>query len=234
MHRLILVTICMVQAFSGSSQATLHGKLMDSKSDVPLDGATIFNQTRQTYKKASFDGDFSIIALEGDSLIVSSVGYRADTLAVSADMLQYGLTLGLLASSLALDTVMVNVRSYAEDSLQRRLDNMDIYEKQTQNITGGNTPSHGFGLTLSPFSYFSKKSREHRKIKKQLRYNEEQAYIDYYFTASYVHRVTGFSGEQLRRFMVIHRPSYSFMRRATPEDLLRYINEAVKKFRKQG
>lgn len=206
---------------------------MDSKSDVPLDGATIFNQTRQTYKKASFEGDFSILVWEGDSLIFSSVGYRSDTLAVSADMLQYGLTLGLPASSLTLDTVMVNLRSYAEDSLQRRFDNLYIYEKQTQDITGGNTPSHGFGLTLSPFSYFSKKAKQHRRIKKRLRYNEEQAYIDYYFTTSYVHRVTGFSGEQLRRFMLMYRPSYSFMRSATPEDLLRYINEAVKKFREQ-
>src|SRR5688500_17381979 len=88
-----LAIILSLKTFSLSAQV-LRGVVMDSKTDVPLAGATVFNLSQRIYKKASFDGQYSIIAMNGDSIIYSSAGYRADTIQVSPELLQSGFNIG--------------------------------------------------------------------------------------------------------------------------------------------
>ena len=65
-----------------NAQGRLEGKVMDSESDVALDGATIFNTTKGLFRKAGQNGLFSIRADEEDVMIFSSTGYRPDTLEI--------------------------------------------------------------------------------------------------------------------------------------------------------
>lgn len=230
MRQQYLLFLLILLSEMGNAQM-LTGTVMDAKSDLPLAGTTIFNRSQKIFKKASFEGKFSIIATEGDVIIFSSVGYRSDTIELSEELLKGGLDIGLMALPVSLDTVTVDSRSYVDDSLRRREEYKYFYDMPIRNITGGNTPQHGFGISFSPFTFFSPKERAKRRLRKQLEYNEEQAYIDHYFSSSYVQRVTGLHGEELRKFMLMYRPTYSFVRKANKEDLLRYVDESLKKFK---
>jgi hypothetical protein len=228
----ILLIILLLQA-STKAQIILKGKLMDSKSDLPLAGVTIYNSSQKIYKKSGYDGQYSIFSYDRDTLIFSFVGYRSDTVEVFADRIQDGLDVGLKAlPPKLLDTFTVRSRSYILDSLQRRQDYAAFYKQPLHNATGGNTPSSGFGISLSPISYFSKQERSKRAFKKRLQNNEEQAYIDFHFSPSYVYRLTGLTGDTLQQFVRKYRPSYDFLRSKTSEDLVWYVNESLKAYKK--
>lgn len=215
-----------------SAQVVLTGKVMDSKSDLPLEGVTIENKNKRLLRKSGINGQYAILTSDKDTLIFSFTGYRADTIVVLTDLIQNGLDIGLKAlPPMLLDTVTVRASTYTEDSLRRREEYSAFYKKPLPGITGGNTPV-GFGISFSPFSYFSGKEKAKRKLKKRLAYNEEQAYIDHFFSPSFVQRLTGLSGEELQRFMLKYRPSYDFVRSNTNDDLVRYINESLKTFKK--
>jgi len=228
MRYIILVWVILITT-TAVGQTQLRGKVMDSKSDQPLEGATIFNTTEGLFRKAGQDGLFSIRAKEKDVIIFSSAGYRPDTVEITNDILITGLFIGLPAMSVSLDTVTVSERTYAEDSLQRRLEYQHLLDRPRKDLRGGNRPQSGFGVSISPITYFSRSEKEKRKFKKDFEAYERNAYIDYYFSPSYVHRVTGLQGDSLLNFMKKYRPSYEFMRGAKEQDLLLYINEALKK-----
>jgi hypothetical protein len=230
-----LIILCTLIGLPGlvCGQLLLTGKVMDSKSDLPLEGVTIFNKSQQVYKKAGFDGQYAINVRDKDTIIFSFTGYRADTVVISVDLLRNGLDIGLKAlPPVLLDTVLVKESTYAEDSIQRRREYAAFYRQRIPDITGGNRPSSGFGISVSPLTYFSGKERAKRRLKKRLEYNEQQAYIDHYFSRAYVHRVTGLTGEQLQKFMLRYRPSYHFLRSKNNDDLVRYINDSLKEFKK--
>jgi hypothetical protein len=228
-----LVIILFLKTFSLSAQL-LKGMVMDSKTDVPLAGTTIFNLTQRIYKKASFEGQYSIIAMSGDTIIFSSAGYRADTIEVSPELLVSGFNIGLKSLPVVLDTVKVFGADYVGDSLRRREDYAHFYRLPQRSLVDRKGPTGGFGLSFSPITYFSRKEKARRQFRKQLQHIEEQAYVDHYFSQGYVHRLTGLSGEQLYLFMRKYRPSYSFVRSASADDLLRYVNECLKDFRKSS
>jgi len=226
-----ILLVIVVISISAKAQFLLKGKVMDSKADFGLGGATILNMSQHIYKQAGADGRFSILASESDVLVFSSTGYLADTILATADFLQHGLDIGLKTVAEALDTVTISSGTYAEDSLRRYMEYKNFFDQKQQNITGGNRPDNGFGVSVSPFSFFSGKERDKRKFRKRLAYNEEMAYVDYYFSSSYVHRITGLSGSPLQRFMLTYRPSYQLVRKSNSEDLLRYVNDSYKKYK---
>jgi hypothetical protein len=226
-----LLFILIVAALPIMAQTQLRGKVMDSKSDQPLDGATIFNTTEGIFRKAGQNGAFLIRAQENDVIIVSSAGYKPDTVKLSNDIIITGLFIGLSPRTVSLDTVTVNERTYFEDSLARRIEYAHFLDRPTKDLRGGNRPQSGFGVSVSPITYFSHSEKDKRQFKKRFNEYEREAYIDYYFSPSYVHRLTGLQGDELQQYMKKYRPSYSFLRNAQPGDLVLYINDTLKKFK---
>ena len=227
---IVVTVVILVGVMQAGAQ--LQGIIMDSKSDVPLPGATIYNRSKNMYRRSTADGKYSMPAKVGDTVFFSSAAYRKDTVLISEDLLQSGFDIGLKSLAVMLDTVQVNGRSYSDDSLERRNEYQKYYTK-SPGLTGGNTSKEGFGASVSPISYFSKDQREQRKFKKQLKYNEQQEYVDYRYSASFVHKLTGLQGDELAHFMMSHRPSYKFVRKASQEDLLNYVNTAYKSYEKE-
>jgi hypothetical protein len=233
MKRFGFYTLCCLISAIANGQVLLKGKIMDSKTDVPLDGATIFNTTQGIFRKAGQNGMFSIRAGNNDVLIFSSTGYRSDTIRISEDILTTGLYIGLQLSPVSLDTVTVTQRTYSEDSLMRRREYAHLLDRPVKTLRGGNNAQHGFGVSISPITYLSRSERQKRQFRKQFAKYEEDAYIDYRFSPGYVHRVTGLQGEELQKFMRKYRPSYAALRGMLQEDLLLYINDSLKKFKKR-
>ncbi len=212
-----------------AAQTFLKGKIYEAGTDSLINDVTIFNSTSKLAVHSSPDGSYAIAAAEGNRIIFSAAGFMPDTLMVSYDMLrtQHDITLFIKAINLKPVTV---IGSYSADSLARRNFYRDIYKKQP-GITGFNTPQYA-GIVLSPLSYFSAKSKKKRQLKNRLIKNEQEAYIDYSFPAEWIERLTGLHGDSLRLFMYSYRPSYSFCRKTSREDMVVYISDKVKEFRK--
>ena len=211
------------------AQSILKGKIYDGKTDSVITAVNVYNLSTKQSARSDLSGNYSITAAEGHQLVFSVVGYKPDTVVVIYSMLltQYDET--LFQEIITLKNVTVT-SSYQGDSLARRNYYDNMYKQS--NITGYNTPQYGFGVSISPFSYFSSQAKQKRQLKKRLIKEEQEYYVDRSFPKQWVGSVTGLSGDSLTRFMVLYRPSYSFCRKSNREQMLIYVSEKLKEFKK--
>lgn len=76
-----LVCLFMLVSFSLFSQSTISGKILDSKSNESLIGASVFVPNTTTGAATDFDGNFSLTVPEGTTqLTISYTGYETQTI----------------------------------------------------------------------------------------------------------------------------------------------------------
>lgn len=216
--------------FEIAAQNNVNGKVYDAQTDSTIAGVNVYNlNTKQSVRSGS-DGSYTIAASEGDRIMFSRIGFKPDTTTVIYSMLLALHDVTLYKEIITLKNVTVT-SSYQMDSLARRNFYSDIYARQPS-ITGLNTPSYGFGVSVSPLSYFSYRAKQKRQLKKRLLKQEEEFYVDRSFPVEWVSKLTGLRGDSLTRFMMLYRPSYKFCRKASREKMLLYINDKLKEFKK--
>jgi hypothetical protein len=209
-------------------QQTLKGKVY-TENDSVMAGVNIFNTRSKLSVRSATDGSYALPAMEGDRIIFSMAGYRPDTITATFQLLLTQYDPGLKIQTITLKGVTV-MSSYQADSMARRAYYQDAFNQK--NITGGNRPADGVGISISPLSYFSKASKQKRQLKKRVVKQEEDAYIDHSFPEEWVKNLTGLTGDSLHLFMYKYRPSYSYCRKTDRMGMLVYINDKLKEFRK--
>ena len=231
MFRFSVILLILFHAADGAAQSTLQGKIFDGKNDSLLAGVTIMNITGKKFVLSDRNGQYSISATENDLLVFSFSGYAPDTIPVEPYMFYTRFDITLEPQPLELKGVTVVATNYQTDSLNRQAYYRHILSKREPGITGRNTPV-GFGISLSPFSHFSRESKERRALKKRIAREEKESYIDHQFSPELVKRITRLEGDSLRLFMYSKRPTYDFCRKSSPEEMLIYISDSLKEFRK--
>ena len=211
------------------AQSGVKGKIYEAKTDSVISSVNVYNLNTKLSARSGIDGSYSINAAEGEQLVFSIVGYEPDTVTVLYSMLLVHHDVTLHREVISLKNVTVT-SSYQADSLARRDFYGDIYN--LPGITGRNTPAHGFGISVSPFSFFSAEARQKRQLKKRLIKEEQEYYVDRSFPKQWVASVTGLQGDSLTRFMILYRPSYSFCRKSSREQMLIYVSEKLQEFKR--
>lgn len=230
LSRTLFCSLFLLMGASAWAQSLLTGRIFDGFSETRLGDASVYNKSSGLRTKAGVDGSFSLKAKEGDSIIFTRTGFVPDTLRVGFEHLLTRYDVNLKHEDILLKNVTVT-NSYRTDSLARRDYYSDIYRRQA-GLTGYNTPSSGFGIVLSPGSFFSGKAKQKRRLKKRLEKEEEEKFIDYSFPSAWVERITRLTGDSLYLFLYRYRPSYDFCRRTTRDQMLVYVNDSLKEFRK--
>ncbi len=230
MFRFAAILLIMGYASNTVAQSALQGKIYDGKTDSLLAGVTIMNITGKKFVLSDRNGQYTISAAENDLLVFSFSGFAPDTIPVEPYMFYTRFDITLKPQSLELKGVTVVATNYQTDSLNRQAYYRHILSKREPGITGRNTPV-GFGISLSPFSHFSRESKARRALKKRIAREEKESYIDHQFSAELVKRITRLEGDSLRLFMYSYRPGYEFCRKSGPREMLIYISDCLKKFK---
>lgn len=219
-----------------SAQQIISGRVHKKDSPDVMGAVTVENITRREFDQTDMGGNFRIHAEVGDSIVFSYTEYISDTVWITADKVGPKLEVYLTPSKVTqLQSITVGgFNRYQLDSMQRRSDYYSYYhDHEPTSMLARTTPSSGFGITLSPITYFSKKARHHRELGKRLARDEEGFYIEYRFNRDYVSKLTGLKGDSLIQFMERYRPTYKWCRQATDGDVLLYINDKYKEFMKR-
>lgn len=231
MNRLLLfILLFTILSSSANAQQTLHGKIYDRITDSTLAGINVFNRTNKSFSVSAKDGSYSIAASEGDKIMFTASGFKTDSVVVTFGHLLTRYDVSLSVRYVSLSGITLN-SSYQADSLERR-NIYRYYFDSLKNITGGNRPTDGVGISISPLSYFSSKAKRQRELRKRLLKEERDSYIDRSFPAEWVERLTSLHGDSLRLFMYRYRPSYDFCRKTDRADMIVYISDKLKEFRK--
>jgi hypothetical protein len=226
----LILLLLLNNCFEITAQNNVIGKIYEAQTDSVIAGVNVLNLNTKLSARSGRDGSYTIGASEGDRILFSITGFKPDTATVIYSMLLALHDVTLHKEIISLKNVTVT-SSYQRDSIAMRNYYADILAKQP-GVTGRNTPSGGFGISLSPFSYLSREAKEKRQLKKRLLKYEEESYIDRSFSVEWVSRLTGLRGDSLSRFMMLYRPSYEFCRKNNRERMLLYINDKFKEFKK--
>jgi hypothetical protein len=214
--------------------AHLTGKVRLQSSNEILAGVTVSNRGLGQHNISDMGGNYRIVARPGDTLVFTSAGYLNDTLLISQDMLAADYTVYLNEKVVALPAVKVTeTNTYELDSLQRHEDYAWLLDKKHPvKLMNEKRPGDDPGLSFSPIGYYSKGEVAKRRLKRRLKQEEEDYYVDFKFPRAKVSLLTGLRGDSLDMFMIRFRPSYQWCRTANTMDILLYINDHLVLFRK--
>lgn len=218
---------------AGSAQRAITGKIEKRGSTEIIIGANVINLKLGRHNLSDMGGNYKIPAGIGDTIIFSSAGFLPDTVIAASYMFDENFLVSLWPNVVRLQAVEVDEsRNYRLDSMQRREDYAFILDKKHPvRLMNSKRPADGPGFSFSPIGYYSKREREKRRLKRRLRQEEEDYYIDSRFPVARVAQLTRLQGDSLRLFMYRYRPSYQFCRGATNQDIFLYINDKVRIFR---
>ena len=228
-NRCLVFLVSMMPMLGVMAQQKVSGRIYSGINDSLLAGVSVYNKKAGAHVFSGSNGEFSIAAHEGDSILFSAIGYEPDTTIVQYHMLLVPVDITLAPRATILEEVEVT-SNYSADSLARRNAYQSIYDQP--DIRGRNRPPDGFGISVSPFTHFSKEAKQKRDLRKRLVKDEEEAFVDYSFPEGWVSSLTGLRGDSLKLFMIQYRPSYAFCRNATRVDMLIYVNDRLKEFKK--
>ncbi len=211
----------------------MYGTITKKGAPDILIGVNIANRSQNKYNASDWGGNYKIPAVPGDTLIFSSVGYLTDTLIAVSWMLSERYDVFLTPRIVALPSVKIDeTGNYRMDSIQRRDDYRFVLDKAHPIVLmNEKRPGDAPGFSFSPFGYFSSTEKQKRKLKKRLRQEEEDYYIDSKFSPARVAQFTRLTGDSLQLFMTRYRPSYKYCRGASSQDIFLYINEKTILFR---
>lgn len=232
-YRMIYLPAIVLMIATGAIAQKLHGKIYSRPADSVLPGVTVFNTGNHLSAQSAQDGSYEISVDEGHTIIFSAIGYRPDTLLVAYYMLSNGYDITLEPATGTLSAITVySYDRFRRDSLQRHSDyNFILDQKNT--LINRHTASKGFGITVSPFSYFSADQKAQRKLKKRLKEQEKESFIDSRFSKQFVQRITGLSPSSLKLFMTLYRPSYIFCRKSGEDEMILYISKSLQLFKER-
>lgn len=133
-----------------------------------------------------------------------------------------------------LKEVRVFSRSYKQDSIENRQTYADVFEYKKPRIQSSMSPGGVAGADLDELIniFRFKRNRQLRAFQQRLEMQEQDKYVDYRFSKTFVKRITGLQEPELDSFMVWYRPSYEFVQSSTEITFNQFILNASYQFRK--
>jgi hypothetical protein len=100
---------------------TLRGRIIDRDFDLVLPAVNIYNRTKNVFRQSDRGGNYSIMASEGDTIFVSTSGYKQDTLIIKSRWLIDTVNIYMYRKYVRMSEVKVSgLDVYQEDSISGR------------------------------------------------------------------------------------------------------------------
>jgi hypothetical protein len=204
---------------NGIAQTTCTGVVLEYGNLTKLSSVHVQNLANKETAFSDNSGKFVIKASVNDVIVFSHPGYISDTLfLINLDVKR----IYLLPQPFHLNTVTIVDRAF-----DPRRDYPEAY------VRGDwlKLPAGG-GITFSPSRLLGKKGRDARHLKRRLEREVIERQIDTLFSKKLVSGFIPLKGRELEDFMSIYRPTLGFLKNASPQDLLLYINDCYKRYKR--
>lgn len=223
---------------------TVYGKVVDVDSKKPINSVTVTNGRTKQRAVSNDKGDFFIWAAAGDSILVSSVGYK------SAGILWDGKdnspTIFMKLEAIALPEFVVkekrieNLEKEIQDFLNNPYGSKEIRQeilKSMSKIGSSSDPTQAGGPAVASISIdalyelWSKEGKSNRKVADLKMEDARKFYVAIRYNATLVSHLTGLKGEELADFMSFCKLDDDFVLRASDYDLTYEILKCYKEFK---
>jgi hypothetical protein len=235
MRRILIVLLLMFTLGAQAQKNTVWGYLRDSVTHEPIPLASITNLNTGKVVMTGYTGRFRVEATNNQVFSFAAIGYHFDTITYSGrNPMKDTVTVYLSPLVRDLGNVTVTAKGYNRyqlDSMERRKDFMQGTVDYVKPIVSSGNSGAGIGLNLDRFS---KHEKNKRKMHAFFETNEDEAYVNYRFSAAVVAQYTGLKDDALQDFMQQYRPTAKWLRaHPTDEDILYYVNDKLKLYFKR-
>lgn len=208
----------------------VQGIVIDKESKQRLAKVYIYNIRTGDGLYNNTKGEFSTVAIPGDTLVAALSGYGVDTMIFKGQTAMYFQlkTLGIRLRDVVIQQKRLTPQQLYEKNVQEyRYQTMKGSSKDLLNLGNG-----GVGLGIDAiYNLLSRQGRNARHLQKILEKDYREDLIDYRFNANLVRQVLGIQGDELTDFMQQYRPTYQFVLDATDYSFNQFIRNAYKSYR---
>ena len=206
-----VAAILLFIASFAQAQSTLKGTVYEEGTNTRLPDVFIRDNNSRQVSITDKNGNFTIRAAAGHTLIFNSPGYNSDTLYL-VDLAPK--KINLTTQRISLQQVNVTAK---RTEFNPREEYPEVYEKSKVYV-------------FSPSTWFSGEGKKARRLKRYFQREAEERNIDAAFSPGYVSSIIPLKGNDLENFMTMFRPSYAFLRSNNRESMAAYVNDSYKKF----
>lgn len=218
---------CPSHTFAQES-GTIKGVVLEAGRSVRIAYVNVRNQQIGTTVSTDNIGGFTIYATVGDTLVFSKVGYIPERVPIHtlSDIL-----IDLKTSSTVLETVTVE-RMSQEQELQ---DVMEGYKRHGV-YREGKPPAlaYIFQPITALYERFSRSGKNARRFSSFMENELAATHVNRVFNPQKITDLTGLTGDDLRNFSLLYRPSYQQALDWAEYDVIHYIMTSFKQFEKDG
>ncbi|HEX5553500.1 MAG TPA: carboxypeptidase-like regulatory domain-containing protein [Chitinophagaceae bacterium] len=233
-YRLGIIAICISILFSvkqvraQARKVSIIGRVYDADTHQALFRASVQNISTGEGTLTDSTGAFRISASDYNHIVISYLGYRADTSRVNGLYLRQRLDIALHKNKYSIAPVeIIGQRiDYGRDSAERNYWFADALGQQK---------TRGLDAVEHPISalYDALSGRQKRlwRFQKDYKEFEKRKYIASRVRPGQIQQLFGLKADSLKAFMIWYNPSYAFVRSATDYQLLEDIKHSVALFR---
>jgi hypothetical protein len=225
----VLSICCFMLAGLNANAQTIGG--MVAGTNGRLSGAIVKNLRTNAEHISDERGIFSIAAKRGDTVLTSKLYYKTDTTVYNGQdylIIQLRQATRLLRPVNITDTLVNPLNAYN----QNKKDYKDIFWKGDDKHMVSIPFEIEFGLTMGInlnidklYSAVSMQGKDARRLQRTLAEQYRDDVVDQRFSRSFVGKITGYSGKKLDDFIMLYRPSYAFIVKASTYDIIQYIKK---------
>jgi hypothetical protein len=233
-RKLLLLFISILSAQALLAQYKVKGTVYDKTRTYPLEAVSVMS-TSGRFTTTNSEGVYQIDVSERDSIWFSYLDKPTVKFPVSKMLDPTRFDLALDVPVTVLPEVKIKPRDYRLDSIQNRRDYARVFDFRKPNLESMTSIGpNGAGIDINELirTFQFRKNRSTLRFQERLLQQERDKFIDHRFNALLVRRLTGLEGEELKRFMILYRPSYEFTLYTNDYDFQLFIKEAGGRFQK--
>lgn len=232
--RIAVVLLCtLLWQAAGAQLLEVKGTIFDISQKNPLEGVSVMSTNGAGTSTDEF-GRYVIKVFPTDSLFFSYQGRETGKYPVlkMEDYRQFNMALHVKVY--ALPNVIVRPPDYRTDSMENRMNYAKYFNYSKPNpLKSINVGPGGVGMDpneiINMFRF--KRNRQLASLSRRLIADEQDKYIDFRFSKTFVRELTGLKDTDLTDFMRKYRPPYDFVVITNQLELGYYIQQCYKKDR---
>lgn len=214
------------------------GKAIDKVTGKPVPSATVVNKDTRQVTKTSDNGNFLVRASKGDSIKITSVGYKA--VGIAWDGVNLEPVIEMRQDAIALKEVVVRdkrseqVKQQIEELMGSPEASTKLKWKDISNLINTNTSTPGtIGISIDGlYELFSKEGKSRRKLAAMKQEDLKKLLVEYRYNSEYISFVTKLKGQELKNFMKFCNLPDNFVLTANDYDLTLEVFRCLDEFKR--
>lgn len=231
----------------------INGKVLDDSTGLYIPNVNIFNESKRTWDYSNEEGNFSIWADIGDTLMFSTVGYLSHVIIITDSLITKKLIIKLEPRAYEIGEVTIkSLKPYSKfkedvlnlelprtaldsitDELTQQSKEVTIkgdYEREVKEVFDREDGTL-FVLSLSKLSS-RKETKQKKALNKAVNMSEEKKIIDKKYNREIVKIFTKLTDSELTDFMIYCNFSNEFLLKTNDYDIGKAILEKFNEYKK--